>query len=59
MEFGTSRKIKPKVKYVRISLKEIWRNLDGPPYSNCVYTRDRLSTKLESFNEFGPRSGQS
>ena len=29
MEFGMSRK--PKEKYVRISLKEIWRNLDGPP----------------------------
>ena len=31
MEFGKSRRIKPKEKYVRISLKEIWRNLDGPP----------------------------
>ena len=31
MEFGMSRRIKPKEKYVRISLKEIWRNLDGPP----------------------------
>ena len=30
MEFGMSRRIKPKEKYVRISLKEIWRNLDGP-----------------------------
>ena len=26
-----SRKIKPKDKYVCISMKEIWRNLDGPP----------------------------
>ena len=27
------RRIKPKEKYmyVRISMKEIWRNLDGPP----------------------------
>ena len=25
-----SRRIKPKEKYVRISMKEIWRNLDGP-----------------------------
>ena len=24
-----SRRIKPKEKYVRISMKEIWRNLDG------------------------------
>ena len=23
--------IKPKEKYVRISMKKIWRNLDGPP----------------------------
>ena len=29
MEFGMSRRIKPKEKYVHISLKEIWRNLDG------------------------------
>ena len=31
MEFGMSRKIKTKEKYVRISIKEIWRNLDGSP----------------------------
>ena len=31
MEFGMSRRIKPREKYVRISMKEIWRNLDGPP----------------------------
>ena len=31
MEFGMSCRIKPKEKYVRISMKEIWRNLDGPP----------------------------
>ena len=31
MEFGMSRRIKPKEKYVRISMKENWRNLDGPP----------------------------
>ena len=31
MEFGMSRRIKPKEKYVRISIKEIWHNLDGPP----------------------------
>ena len=30
MEFGMSRRIKPKEKYVRISMTEIWRNLDGP-----------------------------
>ena len=30
MEFGMSRRIKPKEKYVRISMKEIWHNLDGP-----------------------------
>ena len=31
MEFGMSRRIKPKEKYVLISLKDIWLNLDGPP----------------------------
>ena len=30
MKFGMSRRIKPKEKYVRISMKEIWRNLDDP-----------------------------
>ena len=29
MEFGMSRRIKPKEKYVRISIKEVWRNLDS------------------------------
>ena len=29
MEFGLSCRIKPKEKYVRISMKEICRNLDG------------------------------
>ena len=27
--------IKPKDKYVRISMKEIWRNLDGLPEKKC------------------------
>ena len=31
MEFGMSRRIKPKEKYVRISMKKIWPNLDSPP----------------------------
>ena len=31
MEFGMSSRIKPKEKYVRNSMKEIWGNLDGPP----------------------------
>ena len=30
MELGMSRRIKPKEKYMRISMKEIWCNLDGP-----------------------------
>ena len=30
MESGMSCRIKPKEKYVHISLKEIWRNLDDP-----------------------------
>ena len=29
MEFGMSRRIKPKEKYVRSSMKEIWCNLDS------------------------------
>ena len=29
MEFGMFRRIKPKEKYVHISMKEIWRNFDG------------------------------
>ena len=31
MFYGIWIRIKPKEKYVRISMKEIWRNLDGPP----------------------------
>ena len=40
MEFGMSRRIKPKEKYVRISLKEIWRTLDVLPKNkeNCGAT---------------------
>ena len=30
MEFGMSCRIKPKEKYVCISMKEVWHNLDGP-----------------------------
>ena len=39
MEFGKSRRIKPKEKYVRISMKKIWRNLDGLPKNKelCSY----------------------
>ena len=29
MEFVMSHRIKPKEKYVHISMKEIWHNLDG------------------------------
>ena len=38
MEFGMSRSIKPKEKYVCISMKEIWYNLDGPLKKNCGAT---------------------
>ena len=31
MECGMSRSVKPKEKYVYISMKEIWCNLDGTP----------------------------
>ena len=39
MEFGMSRRIKPKEKYVRISMKEIWGNLDSPSKNKelCSY----------------------
>ena len=29
-EIGMSRRIKPKEKYVHISMKKVWHNLDGP-----------------------------
>ena len=38
MEFRMSRWIKPKEKYVRISMKEIWRNLDGPPKNKELWS---------------------
>ena len=38
MEFGMSRRIKPKEKYVRISMKEIWRNLDRPPKNKELWS---------------------
>ena len=36
MEFGMSCRIKPKEKYVRISMKEIWRNLNCSTKNNKV-----------------------
>ena len=40
MEFGMSRRIKPKEKYVRNSMKESWRNLDVPTKNkNCGATQ--------------------
>ena len=38
MEFVMSRRIKPKEKSVRISMKEIWRNLDGPPENKELWS---------------------
>ena len=38
MEFGMSRRIKPNEKYVRISMKEIWRNLDGPSKNKDLWS---------------------
>ena len=38
MEFGISRRIKPKEKYVRISMKEIWGNLDGSPKNKELWS---------------------
>ena len=45
MEFGMSRRIKPKEKYVRISLKEIWRNLEL--WSYVVHTMAFVSPVVE------------
>ena len=42
MEFGMSRRINPKDEYVRISMKEIWRNLDGPPKNLIVELRSEF-----------------
>ena len=41
MEFGMSSRIKPKEKYVCISINEIWRNLGGPP--NFVFLNELRS----------------
>ena len=38
MEFGMSRRIKPKEKYVRILVKEISRNLDGSPKNKELWS---------------------
>ena len=38
MLWNLSRRIKPKEKYVRISLKEIWLNLDGPPKNKELWS---------------------
>ena len=38
MEFGMFRMIKPKEKCARISMKKIWRNLDGPPKNKELWS---------------------
>ena len=39
LEFGMSRRTQPKQTYVRISMKEFWRNSDGPSkIKNCGAT---------------------
>ena len=38
MEFGMSCRIKPKEKYVRISMKEIWCNLDSPSINKELWS---------------------
>ena len=43
-----SRRIKPKEKYVRISMKEIWRNLDGPPKNRIVVSFEFSRPKRSS-----------
>ena len=43
MGFGMSRRIKPKETYVRISIKEIWRNLDGPSKNKELWSYNNFS----------------
>ena len=43
MEFGMSHWIKSEEKYVRISMKEIWRNLDGLPKNRIMELRGDLN----------------
>ena len=42
MEFGMSRRFKPEEKHVRISMKEIWRNLDGRPKHRIAELRSEF-----------------
>ena len=57
MEFGMSRRIKPKEKYVRISMKDIWRNLDGPPKNkelwSYVVSFELLGRKVAQYRKEG------
>ena len=38
MEFGMSHRIKPKEKYVHISMKEIWQNFDSLPKNKELWS---------------------
>ena len=38
MEFGMSHRIKPKDIYVHMSVKGIWRSLDGPPKNKELWS---------------------
>ena len=53
MEFGMSRRIKPKRNNVLISMKEIWRNLDGQPKNK------ELWSYVVSFEFSRPKNSQS
>ena len=52
MEFGISGRIYPEEKYVRISMKEIWRDLDGPSKNK------ELWSYVVSFEFSSPKVGQ-
>ena len=55
MEFGMSRRIKPKEKYVRISMKEIWRNLDGPSKNKELWSYvERFEFSRSKVAQIGP-----
>ena len=54
MEFGMSHRIKPK-KVVRILVKKIWRNLDGPPKNKelCSYVV-KFEFRRTKVSQIGP-----
>ena len=55
MEFGMSCRIKPKQKYVCISVKEVWRNLDCPSKNKeFVEVRSDFELSRPKVAQIGP-----